>query len=158
MIAMNARAELNSVAFDVIAREHLAGKGNVNQGSGFWAKLFGPDFWRLTGQHLGLVLGAVGLAVLIGVPLAVWVNPHPTWRTGVLGDERPAADGAFAGAAGGADLVAGAHRQRAGDDGADALRAAAHHAQYLHRPGRGARRHQGGGHGVGACPRCSGCS
>jgi osmoprotectant transport system permease protein len=25
------------------------------------------------------------LAVLIGVPLAVWVNPHPTWRTGVLG-------------------------------------------------------------------------
>ena len=85
MIAMNARAELNSVAFDVIAREHLAGKGNVNQGSGFWAKLFGPDFWRLTGQHLALVLGAVGLAVLIGVPLAVWVNPHPTWRTGVLG-------------------------------------------------------------------------
>ena len=86
MIAMNARAELDSVAFDVIAREHLAGKGNAAPaGNGFFDKLFGPDFWRLTLQHLLLVFAAVALAVLIGVPLALWVNPHARWRTAVLG-------------------------------------------------------------------------
>ncbi|MEQ1808080.1 MAG: glycine betaine ABC transporter substrate-binding protein, partial [Burkholderiaceae bacterium] len=86
MIAMNARAELNSVAFDVIARDHLAGRaGSSLAGSSFWGKLFGADFWRLTGQHLGLVLASVLLAVALGVPLAVWVAPHPRWRAGVLG-------------------------------------------------------------------------
>src|SRR6185312_8271106 len=61
MIAMNARAELQGVPFDVIAREHLAGPlGSVNAAAsaaaksvgvavpdasrrGFWAKLFAPD-------------------------------------------------------------------------------------------------------------------
>jgi osmoprotectant transport system permease protein len=86
MIAMNARAELNSVAFEVIARDHLAGRaGSALAGSGFWGKLFGADFWRLTGQHLGLVFASVLLAVLLGVPLAVWVAPHARWRAGVLG-------------------------------------------------------------------------
>jgi osmoprotectant transport system permease protein len=86
MIAMNARAELNSVAFDVIARDHLAGRaGSAQAGSGFWGKLFGADFWRLTGQHLGLVCASVLLAVLLGVPLAIWVTPHARWRAGVLG-------------------------------------------------------------------------
>ena len=86
MIAMNARAELNSVAFDVIARDHLAGRaGSALAGRGFWGKLFGADFWRLTGQHLGLVFASVLLAVALGVPLAVWVTPHARWRAGVLG-------------------------------------------------------------------------
>ncbi len=86
MIAMNARAELNSVAFDVIARDHLAGRaGSAGAGTGFWGKLFGADFWRLTGQHLGLVVASVMLAMLLGVPLAVWVTPHTRWRAGVLG-------------------------------------------------------------------------
>jgi osmoprotectant transport system permease protein len=86
MIAMNARAELRSVAFDAIARDHLAGRaGTANAGSGFWGKLFGPDFLRLTGQHLGLVLASVLLAVLLGVPLAIGVTPHPRSRAGVLG-------------------------------------------------------------------------
>ncbi|MFZ2649486.1 MAG: glycine betaine ABC transporter substrate-binding protein [Burkholderiaceae bacterium] len=93
MIAMNARAELDSVAFDVIARDHLAaraggatpGATGRAPGADFWGKLFGPDFLRLTGQHLGLVLASVALAVLLGVPLAIWVTPHARWRTGVLG-------------------------------------------------------------------------
>ena len=86
MIAMNARAELNSVAFDVIARDHLADRAGSNQGArDFWSKLFGPDFLRLTWQHLGLVLASVAIAVLIGVPLAIWVTPHTRWRAGVLG-------------------------------------------------------------------------
>jgi osmoprotectant transport system permease protein len=86
MIAMNARAELQSVAFDVIARDHLAGRAGSGQaGSGFWGRLFGPDFARLTGQHLGLVLASVLLAVLLGVPLAILVAPHPRSRVAVLG-------------------------------------------------------------------------
>ena len=86
MIAMNARAELNSVAFDVIARDHLAGRaGSALAGSNFWGKLFGADFWRLTAQHLGLVFASVLLAVVLGVPLAIAVTPHARWRTGVLG-------------------------------------------------------------------------
>ena len=86
MIAMNARAELKSVAFDVIARDHLAGRAGSTQASaGFWDKLFGADFWRLTGQHLGLVFASVLLAVLLGVPLAILITPHARWRAGVLG-------------------------------------------------------------------------
>ena len=85
MIALNARAELESVAFDTIARDHLAGAAPVAGGSSFWAKLLGPDLARLTWQHLTLVAWSVGLAVLVGVPLAVWVAPHAAARAVVLG-------------------------------------------------------------------------
>nr|WP_274383331.1 ABC transporter permease [Cupriavidus gilardii] len=33
--------------------------------------MLGPDTWRLTRQHLALVAGAVGAAVVVGVPLGV---------------------------------------------------------------------------------------
>ncbi len=86
MIAMNARAELDSVAFDVIARDHLAGGGQTAGAErSLWAKLFGPDLWRLTVQHLGLVAASVGAAALVGIPLAVWVAPHRRRRAVVLG-------------------------------------------------------------------------
>ena len=98
MIALNARAELQGVAFDVIARDHLAGGGRGVAGpaapagaaeakpaGSFWAKLFGPDLGRLSAQHLWLVLASVGLAVLIGVPLATWVAPRAGPRALVLG-------------------------------------------------------------------------
>ncbi|MEY3873258.1 MAG: hypothetical protein RLZZ296_2253, partial [Pseudomonadota bacterium] len=96
MIAMNARAELQGVAFDVIARDHLASKSDAapiatagavtDPGQrGFWAKLFGPDLARLTRQHLTLTLIALGGAALLGIPLAVWVFPHPRLRAVVLG-------------------------------------------------------------------------
>lgn len=94
MIAMNARAELQGVAFDVIARDHLAAKAGGTPAAaaaadpaqrGFWAKLLGPDLARLTRQHLALTLISVGLAALIGIPLAVWVFPHPRLRAMVLG-------------------------------------------------------------------------
>lgn len=94
MIAMNARAELQSVAFDTIARDHLASAAATQTSSagasgGFWARLWGrfwgPDLWRLTWQHLGLVLAAVGAATLIGVPLATAVAGHERARAMVLG-------------------------------------------------------------------------
>ena len=111
MIRMNARAELQGLGFDAIAREHLAGQMGGARGAGagagakdpadrsadagngrraearagFLAKLFGPDLLRLTLQHLGLVVASVGLAVLVGVPLATLAAPHAGMRAGVLG-------------------------------------------------------------------------
>ncbi len=91
MIAMNARAELDGVGFAAIARDHLARDPLSGaavpkaQAASFWQRLFGPDFWRLTWQHLNLVAVSVGAAVLIGVPLATWVAPHARWRGLLLG-------------------------------------------------------------------------
>ena len=88
MIAMNARAELDGVGFERIAAEHLSGTPTPAASGapgGFLAKLLGPDLLRLTLQHLGLVLAAVGMAVAVGVPLATWVAPHPRLRGLVLG-------------------------------------------------------------------------
>ena len=86
MIAMNARAELQSVAFDTIARDHLAGNTAPSAaGGGFWARLWGPDLLRLSLQHLALVLAAVGAASLVGVPLATAVAGHDRARGLVLG-------------------------------------------------------------------------
>jgi len=93
MIAMNARAELQSVPFDAIARDFLASTGKNGKAQaqpqeprrGFTAKLFGPDLWQLTRQHLLLVAVSVGVAILIGVPLAILVFPHVRLRAVVLG-------------------------------------------------------------------------
>jgi osmoprotectant transport system permease protein len=86
MIAMNARAELQSVAFDVIAKDHLAGNvASKTSTNGFWNKLFGADLARLTGQHVGLVVASVVLAALIAIPLAVFIFPHEKLRALVLG-------------------------------------------------------------------------
>jgi osmoprotectant transport system permease protein len=95
MIAMNARAELNGVAFDVIARDHLRAAGAAAAGAarpaapdasarGFWAKLFGSDLLRLTGQHLALVLLSVGMAALLGIPLSIAVFAHPRVSSALL--------------------------------------------------------------------------
>src|SRR6185312_16274526 len=103
MVAMNARAALQGVPFDVIARDHLARKalgavaangavaktatGNAPDAGrrGFWAKLFGPDLGRLTVRHLELVAISVAVAALLAIPLAVLVFPHPRLRALVLG-------------------------------------------------------------------------
>ncbi len=92
MIAMNARAELQGVSFDVIARDFLAQTGagpraGAPDGAarGFLAKLFGPDLGRLARQHLMLVAISVGLAILIAVPLGILVFPFVRLRAVVLG-------------------------------------------------------------------------
>jgi osmoprotectant transport system permease protein len=85
MIAMNARAELQGTAFDVIARDFLAGGTAAEASRGFTAKLFGADLGRLARQHLFLVALSVGLAVLIGVPIAVLVFSHARTSAVVLG-------------------------------------------------------------------------
>lgn len=108
MVAMNARAELKGVAFDVIARDQLTVLASAptttpspanNPGGtpaavafgvdanqrGFWAKLFAPDFARLAGQHVLLVVVAVALATLLGIPIAVLTFKHPRLGATVLG-------------------------------------------------------------------------
>ena len=73
MIAMNARAELDGASFATIAADfsdtpHLVQRGR----EGFLGKLIGPDFWRLTGQHLLLVFVSLAAAIIVGIPLGVW--------------------------------------------------------------------------------------
>jgi osmoprotectant transport system permease protein len=86
MISMNAKAELHGKSFEVIAAEHLSPSAKtVAATTGFWSKLWGPDLPRLILQHLYLVLSSVGLASLIGLPLAMLVAPHARVRGMVLG-------------------------------------------------------------------------
>ncbi|MES3004138.1 MAG: glycine betaine ABC transporter substrate-binding protein [Pseudomonadota bacterium] len=87
MIAMNARAELQGAAFDVIARDQLAGQkpAAASARRGFASKLFGPDLGRLTLQHLGLVAISVVIAALIAIPLSLLAYPHPRSRAALLG-------------------------------------------------------------------------
>ncbi len=87
MIAMNARAELAGQAFADIARDFLAGTSGAAAAPAprFVDRLFGADLVRLTQQHLLLVAVSVGVATLLGVPLAIWVFPHLRLRALVLG-------------------------------------------------------------------------
>ena len=105
MIRMNARAELDGVAFEVIASDYLAGKRgqgiapdasstarpaeNDQRGCqekcGFLDKLLGPDLLRLTWQHLVLVASAVTIAACVAIPLAILLFPHARLRAMVLG-------------------------------------------------------------------------
>ncbi|MBI2771339.1 MAG: ABC transporter permease subunit [Burkholderiales bacterium] len=87
MIAMNARAELQGVAFDRIAGDFLAGGAGAQTGGarGFWAKLFGADLARLAWQHLALVVASVAAAALLAIPLAVASFGHPRSRALLLG-------------------------------------------------------------------------
>jgi len=90
MIAMNAQAELQGMDFAAIAKARLSATSQLeprvpDKVPGFWQRLMGPDLGRLAWQHLSLVLGAVSLASLLGIPLATWVAPHERRRALVLG-------------------------------------------------------------------------
>jgi osmoprotectant transport system permease protein len=112
MIAMNAQAELQSQPFDRIAAAFLAGQlaardteapqagasksaaaaapasatasGPGPNAATLWSRLVGPDLPRLALQHLTLVVVSVGLATLIGLPLALLLHPWPRWRSTLL--------------------------------------------------------------------------
>jgi osmoprotectant transport system permease protein len=91
MIALNARAELDNMAFADVAREFISanaarksdpaqptsGKTQTNASAApsapqsFAALLFGADFWRLTRQHLWLVFASLAAAALAGIALGV---------------------------------------------------------------------------------------
>lgn len=72
MIALNAQAELDGVAFDQVAARFLSGSTATRAAPpGFWSRVFADDFARLAGQHLALVFGSLVLAVAVGVPLGI---------------------------------------------------------------------------------------
>jgi osmoprotectant transport system permease protein len=86
MIALNAAVEIEGRSFAAVARDWLARRGQQAQAvrDGLLAKLFGPDLWQLTRQHVTLVLLSVALACLAGIPLGVLAAFAPRLREPVL--------------------------------------------------------------------------
>jgi osmoprotectant transport system permease protein len=88
MIAMNAQAELERRNFAEIAHDWLAGSGarpaNKAARDGLLAKTFGNGFTQLARQHLLLVLTAVLLGCVAGIPLGVLAALAPRLRQPVL--------------------------------------------------------------------------
>ena len=76
MVRMNAQAELEGKSFAAIAAAFLARtppqEGQPTKRATFASLLFGPDFWRLTGQHLLLVFASLAAAAAVGIPLGIW--------------------------------------------------------------------------------------
>jgi osmoprotectant transport system permease protein len=95
MRKMNAAAELDGKDFAAVAAGFLAAHPSATavrtelvegQRQSFLAKLFGPDFGRLTLEHLTLVFVSLAASIVIGVPL------------GILAAKRPATEGVILGA------------------------------------------------------------
>ena len=86
MIAMNAAVELEGKSFASVAAAWLAPAAPAATArAGLVPKLFGPDLWTLTRQHLLLVGVAVALACLVGIPLGILAAYAPRLRQLVLG-------------------------------------------------------------------------
>jgi len=98
MIAMNAAAEIDGQNFANVARDWLAAHQPLAAGApsatagqpapvrdGLLAKIFDKNLWPLTRQHVTLVLVAVLLACVVGIPLGVLAAALPRLRQVVLG-------------------------------------------------------------------------
>jgi osmoprotectant transport system permease protein len=97
MRRMNAAAELEGKDFAAVAAGFLARPPGTRapaalpgakpgSASDLWQKLFGPDFGRLTLEHLALVFLSLAASIVIGIPL------------GILAARRPATEGVILGA------------------------------------------------------------
>ena len=84
MIAMNAAVELEGESFANVAANWLAGGGKAGHRSALMAKMFDNSLWKLTREHVTLVLLSVGLACLAGIPLGVLAAFVPSLRHPVL--------------------------------------------------------------------------
>jgi osmoprotectant transport system permease protein len=72
MMRMNAAAELDGRSFaEAAALFDGAGVRGAPRQRAFLATLFGADFWRLTGEHLMLVLVSLAASVAVGIPLGI---------------------------------------------------------------------------------------
>jgi osmoprotectant transport system permease protein len=94
MIAMNAAAEIDGQSFSRVAHDWLAAHapGAVAAATrpspmrdGLMTKLLADDLWKLTRQHITLVLSALAMACLLGIPLGVFAAYFPRLRQVVLG-------------------------------------------------------------------------
>ena len=85
MIAMNAAAEIDGKSFASIASAFLHPEANKHSASlDFTAKMFDGNLWRLTRQHVMLVLISVALATAVGVPLGILAAFTPSLRHTIM--------------------------------------------------------------------------
>lgn len=89
MIGMNAAAELAGASFSAVAARFLesapADAREAKSGRrSFLGALAGPDLWRLTLEHLVLVMSSLALGVAVGVPLGIWADRVPRARCWIL--------------------------------------------------------------------------
>jgi len=70
MIRLNAAAELQGRSF-AEAAALLDSDSPATTPRTFLKVLFGPDFWRLTGEHLVLVFVSLAASIAVGVPLGI---------------------------------------------------------------------------------------
>ena len=82
MIRMNAAAELEGKSFAQAAALFFGEETGKRRT--FLAVLFGPDFWRLTGEHLLLVFVSLAASVVAGVPLGMVAAKLPRAAQPVL--------------------------------------------------------------------------
>jgi len=71
MIRLNASAELDKKTFAEAAALFEGVGSAVPSSRSFLNVLFGPDFWRLTSQHLLLVFVSLAGSIVIAVPLGI---------------------------------------------------------------------------------------
>ncbi len=84
MIAMNAAAELEGKSFADVAENFLSPAAAKAPRHGLWRKLFDDSLWRLTREHLLLVLASVAVAASFGIPLGVLAAYRPRLRQTVM--------------------------------------------------------------------------
>ena len=84
MIAMNAAAELDGQPFSAVARAWLSHDAQATVRDGLFAKTFGNGFMNLARQHLLLVVLAVLLGCIAGIPLGIVAALVPRLRQAVL--------------------------------------------------------------------------
>jgi osmoprotectant transport system permease protein len=86
MIRMNAAAELEGKSFaEAAALLNAVDEPQRPARRSFLGALFGPDFWRLTGEHLLLVFVSLAASVALGVPLGVAAARWPRMAQLILG-------------------------------------------------------------------------
>jgi len=71
MIRMNAAAELEGKSFKQAAALFYGDPGTEAKPREFLGTLFGPDFWRLTWEHLVLVAASLAASIALGIPLGI---------------------------------------------------------------------------------------
>src|SRR5450631_536273 len=100
MRRMNAAAELDNKDFATVAAGFLTQRSgpaaataqaaavsaaSAPQANDLWHKIFGPDFARLTFEHLTLVFLSLAASIAIGIPLGILAAKRPATEALILG-------------------------------------------------------------------------
>jgi len=86
MIRLNAAAELQGRSFaEAAALLDSGAESTKKMERKFLAVLFGPDFWRLTSEHLLLVFVSLAASIAVGIPLGILSQKVKAMTQVVLG-------------------------------------------------------------------------